>query len=121
MDFISMLIFYKRAGKIYKSFRMKAITSVHKDFFNLLDLLATLLTVAHLFVNIHYYKEYDVIPRWHPSKLSLKLDQSCRYSQPLTLHILRLLILLRMHNNVDCWLWRYQSNKRNRNMHSSIN
>lgn len=33
---------------------MKAITSVHKDVFNLLDLLATLLTVAHLFVCIFF-------------------------------------------------------------------
>ena len=49
-----MWVFYKRAGKIYKSFRMKAITSVHKDVFNLLDLLATLLTVAHVFVNIFF-------------------------------------------------------------------
>jgi len=42
---------YRRGALIYKSFKMKVITSIYKDFFNLFDLLATLLIVAHLFVS----------------------------------------------------------------------
>lgn len=43
---------YKRGAEIYKSFKMKVITSIYKDFFNLFDLLATSVNVAHLFVNL---------------------------------------------------------------------
>lgn len=32
---------------------MKVITSIYKDYFNLFDLLATSLIVAHLFVSIY--------------------------------------------------------------------
>ncbi len=51
IDVMLVLLCYKRASAIYKSFRMRVITSIYKDVFNLFDLLATLMTVAHIFVH----------------------------------------------------------------------
>lgn len=47
---------YRKGAEIYKSFKMKIITSIYKDYFYLFDLLATSLIVAHLFVKFYLIK-----------------------------------------------------------------